>query len=141
MLRGSVQLGASDGAVYAAGMIRDAIRAGRMPLADVAVFVDALREAGVEARIPAPDGEGSVVVVRRRCGKPTCRCARPGEPGHGPYAVRVYRDEWGKRRTEHLGRIRAASATPRRLHPPRPSPASAPPTSSPPRLPEGFLLD
>jgi hypothetical protein len=27
---------------------------------------------------------GSLSEVWRRCGKPGCRCARPGEPGHGP---------------------------------------------------------
>lgn len=27
---------------------------------------------------------GSVSENYRRCGKPGCRCARPGDPGHGP---------------------------------------------------------
>ena len=27
---------------------------------------------------------GSIVSVVRRCGKPTCRCAQPQDPGHGP---------------------------------------------------------
>ncbi len=27
---------------------------------------------------------GSLVTRYRRCGKPNCRCARPGHPGHGP---------------------------------------------------------
>ena len=27
---------------------------------------------------------GSLVERYRRCGRPNCRCARPGEPGHGP---------------------------------------------------------
>ncbi|MGZ4602935.1 MAG: DUF6788 family protein [Kineosporiaceae bacterium] len=27
---------------------------------------------------------GSVSVNYRRCGKPSCGCARPGHPGHGP---------------------------------------------------------
>lgn len=27
----------------------------------------------------------------RRCGKPTCRCARPGDPGHGPRHTLVRR--------------------------------------------------
>lgn len=27
---------------------------------------------------------GSLQVGYRKCGKPTCRCARPGEQGHGP---------------------------------------------------------
>lgn len=28
---------------------------------------------------------GSVNVVFQRCGKPTCHCAQPKDPGHGPY--------------------------------------------------------
>jgi hypothetical protein len=28
---------------------------------------------------------GSVSVVFRRCGKPTCHCAQPKDPGHGPH--------------------------------------------------------
>ena len=27
---------------------------------------------------------GSLVERYRRCGKPGCRCAKPGDPGHGP---------------------------------------------------------
>ena len=27
---------------------------------------------------------GSLAAVRRRCGKPTCVCAKPDHPGHGP---------------------------------------------------------
>lgn len=27
----------------------------------------------------------------RRCGKPTCRCAKPGDPGHGPRHTLVRR--------------------------------------------------
>jgi hypothetical protein len=27
---------------------------------------------------------GSLVERFRKCGKPNCHCARPGEPGHGP---------------------------------------------------------
>ena len=28
---------------------------------------------------------GSISSVRRRCGKPSCRCAQPNDPGHGPH--------------------------------------------------------
>jgi hypothetical protein len=28
---------------------------------------------------------GSISSVNRRCGKPTCHCARPHDPGHGPH--------------------------------------------------------
>jgi len=27
---------------------------------------------------------GSICAVTRRCGKPTCHCARPNDPGHDP---------------------------------------------------------
>jgi hypothetical protein len=27
---------------------------------------------------------GTLSAVFRKCGKPNCRCARPGDPGHGP---------------------------------------------------------
>jgi hypothetical protein len=30
---------------------------------------------------------GSLQVGYRKCGKPNCRCARPGEQGHGPRAL------------------------------------------------------
>jgi hypothetical protein len=28
---------------------------------------------------------GSISSVRRRCGKRSCRCAQPNDPGHGPH--------------------------------------------------------
>ena len=27
---------------------------------------------------------GSITAINGRCGKPNCRCHRPGQPGHGP---------------------------------------------------------
>ena len=30
---------------------------------------------------------GSLVEMRRKCGKPTCHCARPGDPGHPGWAL------------------------------------------------------
>ena len=29
--------------------------------------------------------QGTITEVYRACGKPNCRCANPGDPGHGPY--------------------------------------------------------
>ena len=29
--------------------------------------------------------QGSVSIVRPRCGKSSCHCAREGDPGHGPF--------------------------------------------------------
>ena len=42
---------------------------------------------------------GSVTAVVRRCGKPTCHCALPGNPGHGPQ-FRLTRKVEGKTVTE-----------------------------------------
>lgn len=44
---------------------------------------------------------GSIVSVLRRCGKPSCHCARPGDPGHGP-SLRLTRKVNGKTVTEAL---------------------------------------
>lgn len=30
---------------------------------------------------------GSLSAVMRRCGKPTCACAEPAHPGHGPQHI------------------------------------------------------
>jgi hypothetical protein len=38
--------------------------------------------------------------VFRRCGKPNCRCARPGDPGHGPQ-YNLTRWQGGKTVTAH----------------------------------------
>jgi hypothetical protein len=44
---------------------------------------------------------GSVVGAVFRCGKPTCHCARPDDPGHGPHLRLTYK--WhGKTVTEAL---------------------------------------
>jgi hypothetical protein len=34
---------------------------------------------------------GSVTGIIRRCGKPTCHCAHPGDPGHGPNLRLTYK--------------------------------------------------
>jgi hypothetical protein len=44
---------------------------------------------------------GSVTLLIRRCGKPTCRCAQPGDPGHGPNLRLTYKLD-GKTHTESL---------------------------------------
>ena len=38
---------------------------------------------------------GSICAVPRRCGKPTCHCAKPNDPGHDPQ-VRLTRKVEGK---------------------------------------------
>jgi hypothetical protein len=44
---------------------------------------------------------GSIVGVMRRCGKPTCHCAQPEDPGHGP-SLRLTHKLKGKTVTEAL---------------------------------------
>ena len=44
---------------------------------------------------------GSIVAVIRRCGKPTCHCAQPDDPGHGP-SLRLTHKHKGKTVTEAL---------------------------------------
>lgn len=44
---------------------------------------------------------GSVTGIVRRCGKPTCHCARPGDPGHGPTLRLTYKAQ-GKTISEAL---------------------------------------
>lgn len=44
---------------------------------------------------------GSVVAVHRRCGKPSCHCAQPDHPGHGPDLRLTYKAQ-GKTVTEAL---------------------------------------
>jgi hypothetical protein len=44
---------------------------------------------------------GSISSVTTRCGKPTCHCARPKDPGHGP-ALRLTYKVKGKSRIETL---------------------------------------
>ena len=38
---------------------------------------------------------GSICAVPRRCGKPTCHCAKPNDPGHDPQ-IRLTRRVGGK---------------------------------------------
>src|SRR5271168_3041889 len=44
---------------------------------------------------------GSVTGIVRRCGKPTCHCAQPDDPGHGPNLRLTYKVQ-GKTISEAL---------------------------------------
>lgn len=44
---------------------------------------------------------GSVTGIVRRCGKPTCHCAQPDDPGHGPTLRLTYKAD-GKTISEAL---------------------------------------
>ena len=41
---------------------------------------------------------GSITSTSGRCGKPSCRCHRPGQPGHGPHS-------WGVCASSSSGRM------------------------------------
>jgi len=51
---------------------------------------------------------GSICAVSRRCGKPTCHCAKPKDPGHDPQLRLTYKVE-GKTMAESF-------ATPAAFH-------------------------
>ncbi len=57
---------------------------------------------------------GSVVGAVFRCGKPTCHCARPEDPGHGPNLRLTYK--WhGKTVTEALPTLAAVRKAEREI--------------------------
>ena len=65
---------------------------------------------------------GSLHAERKRCNRPTCRCAAGGEALHGPYLSRRWR-EGGRLRRRYVKpadaqRVREGLAAWRRLHPP-----------------------
>jgi hypothetical protein len=49
---------------------------------------------------------GSVTGIVRRCGKPTCHCAEPDDPGHGPTLRLTYKVQ-GKSISEALPTLAA----------------------------------
>ena len=49
---------------------------------------------------------GSIVGAVFRCGKPSCHCARPDDPGHGPHMRLTYKSG-GKTVTEALPTLAA----------------------------------
>lgn len=49
---------------------------------------------------------GSITSATRRCGKPTCRCAKPNNPGHGPHSQLTQKVE-GKTVTQNLPSLAA----------------------------------
>jgi hypothetical protein len=52
-------------------------------------------------------GDGSYVLQKVKCGKPSCRCARPGGELHGPYWY-LFTKKDGKTRSKYVGKNRAA---------------------------------
>ena len=60
------------------------------------------RKAQILRRFPIPDDllPGSLSRSDLRCGKPTCHCARPKDPGHPVWTLTFMVD--GKKRTLHI---------------------------------------
>jgi hypothetical protein len=55
-------------------------------------------------------GVGSYVLQKVKCGKPSCRCAKPGGELHGPYWY-YYWKEGEKGRSKYVGKNRPAEGT------------------------------
>ena len=86
------------------------------PLSELEARRDRLREALGALGDLRP---GTLVERFRKCGKPTCHCAREGDPGHGPVWTLVFRVR-GKSKTrvippEAVERTRAQMAEYQRL--------------------------
>jgi len=52
-------------------------------------------------------GGGSYVLQRVKCGKPSCRCAKPGGELHGPYWY-LFTKKDGKTKSKYVGKNRPA---------------------------------
>jgi hypothetical protein len=57
---------------------------------------------------------GSITRTFGRCGKPNCRCHRPGQPGHGPHIRLTYKVR-GKTISESLSTLLAQRAVERQV--------------------------
>src|SRR5260370_41093743 len=49
---------------------------------------------------------GSIASASRRCGSPSCHCAKPNDPGHGPHFQLTQKGD-GKTVTQHLPSLTA----------------------------------
>jgi len=68
--------------------------------ADVLAALEADRSKLLEEFLRLGDlRPGSITAVARRCGKPSCHCAKPKDPGHDPQ-IRLTRRVDGKTLTE-----------------------------------------
>jgi hypothetical protein len=57
-------------------------------------------EALREFHVPTDGLPGSLALTYRRCGKPTCRCAKAGEPGHPQWLLTFMLE--GQKRVEAI---------------------------------------
>jgi hypothetical protein len=66
---------------------------------------------------------GSISENYRKCGKSSCRCAQPDDPGHGPYYAYTWKEDGKTRTAEPPARSRARPpAAPGRALPLLPGP-------------------
>ena len=76
------------------------IRSERSPRPDALAALEADRSKLLEEFLRLEDlRPGSITAVVRRCGKPSCHCAKPNDPGHDPQ-FRLTRRVAGKTVTE-----------------------------------------
>src|ERR1700678_3855581 len=69
-------------------------------MADSLTELEQLRHTIFQEMLQLPDfRSGSITATRGRCGKPSCRCHQPHQPGHGPN-FRLTRKVQGKTVTE-----------------------------------------
>lgn len=57
---------------------------------------------------------GSITNATRRCGKPTCHCAQPNSPGHGPH-FQLTQKIHGKTATQNLPSLAAVRKAEREI--------------------------
>src|SRR5205807_2256864 len=70
------------------------------PMPESLVQLEQQRNAIFQQMLRLPDfRSGSITATRGTCGKPTCRCHQPNQPGHGPN-FRLTRKVNGKTVTE-----------------------------------------
>ena len=58
---------------------------------------------------------GSICAVPRRCGKPTCHCAKPKDPGHDPQLRLTYKAD-GKTVAESFASLAAFQKAQAEIH-------------------------
>lgn len=79
-----------------------------------ALEMQELQEREKERHIQIPNGgtdrvEGSYILQKVKCGKPTCHCAKPDGELHGPYWY-LYTKRNGKSRSKYLGKNKPVEA-------------------------------
>ncbi|MDD1757981.1 MAG: hypothetical protein LUQ22_04540 [Methanotrichaceae archaeon] len=66
---------------------------------------NAREKSSKEATALITKNEGSYVLQKVKCGKPTCHCSKPGGELHGPY-WHLYTKKDGKTKCKYLGKTK-----------------------------------